>query len=136
MWGETLAAEIPLLVPREFWPAKPIGEKIDPIINRHFDMFSLDELSTSETELLANFGILGLCLGMLLYGTLTERLCASLVPCSPASETGLFLVLGIIPFVFHVETDITTVLVALRFLVPVWAVLRLFERKVLIRSCK
>jgi hypothetical protein len=136
MWGETLADEIPLLVPQALWPTKPVGEKIDLIINRHFDMFSLDELSSSETEVFANFGILGLCLGMLIYGTLTERLCALLKPGSPVSETTLFFVLSLIPFVFHVETDITGILSAIRFLLPVWIVLRLFERRVCIRSCE
>ncbi len=130
MWGETLAAELPLLVPHAVWPTKPIGEKIDYIINRHFDLFSLDELCTSETELLANFGILGLCAGLLLFGILTERLCASLVPGAPVSESTLFFVLGAMPFVFHVETDITTVLMGLRLLVPLWIVVHLFEHKV------
>jgi len=129
MWGNTLGAELPLLVPHLLWPAKPVGEKIDYIINRHFNLFSFDELTTCQTELLANFGIVGLCVGLLLYGVVTERVCAPLAPGSSASEPTLFFLLCAMPLVFRVETDITMILAGLRLLVPVWALLRAFEQR-------
>ncbi|HEV2380399.1 MAG TPA: hypothetical protein VG206_11465 [Terriglobia bacterium] len=129
MWGETFGAEMPLLIPHVFWPTKPIGEKIDFIINRNFDLFSLDELSSCETELIANFGVIGLCVGMLLYGIITERFCAPLSAGSALSERTIVLLLCTMPALFRVETDITSILVGLRVVVPVWAILRLLETR-------
>lgn len=129
MWGETLGAELPLLIPQVFWPTKPIGEKIDLMINRHFDLFSLDELTTCETELIANFGVIGLCAGMLLYGMITERFCAPLSAGSAVSERTIVLLLCTVPLLFRVETDITGILVGLRIIVPLWTILRLLESR-------
>ena len=127
MWGGTLVAQTPLLVPRLMWAEKSIGENIDYVINRHFDLDSTDELTTCETELLANFGIIGLCLGMLGYGFITERICAPLRAHSTVSEPTLFLVLTAMPLVFRVETDITSILAGLRLLIPIWLVFRFFK---------
>lgn len=129
MWGETLAAEAPLLVPRLLWSEKSVGEKIEYIINRHFNLDSLDELSTCEMELLANFGVFGLCLGLLLYGFATQRICRPLSVISAVSEPTLFLVLCAMPLVFRVETDIASIFAGLRPIIPIWLILRVFEQK-------
>jgi len=129
MWGATLAAETPLLIPRLIWAEKSIGENVDYVISRHFDLDSTDELTTCETELLANFGIIGLCLGMLGYGFITERICAPLQAHSAVSEPMMFLILAAMPLVFRVETDITSIFAGLRVLVPIWLVLRIFEHR-------
>jgi hypothetical protein len=129
MWGETLTAEAPLVIPRLIWADKLIGEKIDYIINRNFDLYSSDELSTCEMELLANFGIIGLCLGMLVYGFITDRICAPLHAECAVSEPTLFLILTAMPLVFRVETDIMSIFAGLRLLVLIWVLLRIFEHR-------
>jgi hypothetical protein len=123
MWGETWGEELPLLIPRLFWPAKPIPRNIDEVINRHFNLPGVDVLTTCQTEFVANFGIWGLCAWMLFFGVLTERVLGWLGRNARTSEPVTFCVLYAIPALFLVETDTTSMLAGLRILPAIWVVL-------------
>jgi hypothetical protein len=123
MWGETWREELPLLIPRVLWPAKPIPRNIDEVINRHFNLPGDDDLTTYQTELLANFGVWGLCAGMLFFGVLTEGVLGCLVRNARTSEPVTFCVLYAIPALFLVETDTTGMLGTLRILPAIWLLL-------------
>jgi hypothetical protein len=66
---------------------------------------------------------------MLLYGVITERFCSPLSVGSALSERTLVLLLCTMPALFRVETDITSIVVGLRVVVPVWAIMRLLESR-------
>jgi len=123
MWGETWREELPVLVPHLLWPAKPVPRNIDAVIDGHFNLPGDDDLTTCETELLANLGVLGLCAGMLLFGVLTEGVLSCLVRNAGASEPVTACVLCSLPVLFLVEADTTGMLAGLRILPVLWLVL-------------
>jgi hypothetical protein len=127
MWGEIWSKELPILMPRILWPSKPIQASVDQLINRHFDLPGDDDLTTYQTELLASFGIGGLCGGMLLFGFLTERILGFLVRNAATSEPAAFCILYAMPALFRVETDTSGILAGLRLIPVLWIFLTLLS---------
>ncbi len=127
MWGETLKVGLPFLVPHALWPSKPNQDNVDFIIERNFDLREIDDLTSIETECLANFGIIGLSLCMFLFGVITNRFFFHLINAAPFSEPLTVCLLAALPWVFFVEIDITTVLAGLRVFPAVYAVLMLLS---------
>jgi hypothetical protein len=118
MWGETLKEGLPFLVPRALWPSKPVALHTTGLMQRHFGLRTTDEVGTIEAETLANFGIVGLCACMFLFGVLTNRFFRYLIKMAPAHEPVALCLLYALPKVFMVETNITGFLGTLR-LIPV-----------------
>lgn len=127
LWGETLKEGFPFLVPRALWPSKPEQLNVDTIIERNFDLPDIDDLTLLQTESLANFGIVGLCLWMFLFGVMTNTFFGYLIKVAPFSEPLTACLLVTVPVVFNVETDITCVLAGLRILPVLYAVLMLLS---------
>jgi hypothetical protein len=124
MWGETLIKGLPFVVPRAFWPSKPVQENVDILIEDHFGLEEGDDLTTMETESLANFGIMGLVLWMFLFGVLINKFLYYLVRAAPAHEPATFCLLYALPTIFLVETDIGGALVGVRLVFPLFLLLR------------
>jgi hypothetical protein len=124
MWGETLIKGLPLVVPRAFWPSKPVQENVDILIEDHFSLAEGDDLTTMETESLANFGIIGLVVWMFLFGVLINKLLYYLVRVAPAHEPATFCLLYALPVMFLVETDIGGALAGVRLVLPLFLLLR------------
>jgi hypothetical protein len=124
MWGETLREGLPFLIPRAFWPSKPVQLNVDVLIERHFGFEEGDDLTTMETESLANFGIMGLVLWMFLLGVLTNKFLCYLIRVAPADEPATFCLLYALPTIFLVETDVGGALVGVRLVFPLFLLLR------------
>lgn len=127
MWGETLKEGLPFLVPRAFWPSKPEQLNVDVIIERDFDLPINDDLTLIQTECVANFGIVGLCLWMFLFGVITNRFFCCLIKVAPYSEPLTACLLVMLPVIFNVETDITGALAGLRIVPAFYALLMLLS---------
>ena len=127
MWGETLREGLPYIVPRALWPSKPEQLNVDIIIERNFGLRDVDDLTLIETECLANFGIMGLCLCMFAFGFILNRFFCYLIRVAPVSEPRAACLLMALPVVFNVESDITGVLAGLRVIPFVYAALILLS---------
>lgn len=122
MWGETLITGLPYVVPRALWPSKPVQLAGKNLIQRHFGLRAGDETNTVEEEALANFGIVGLCIWMFLFGVLTTMFLRYLTKMAPANEPIALCLLHVLPGVCVIESDITGLVAGLR-LVPVLFIL-------------
>jgi hypothetical protein len=127
MWGETLKHQSPILVPRRLWPSKPVVENVDFVVARHFNARPVDVVTTVQTELMANFGIVGLCGGLFIFGIFTGKFFRALAGNLALSESTIFLQLSVIPVIFFVETDITGIVAGLRQLLPLWLAFWILE---------
>jgi hypothetical protein len=127
MWGETVKDALLFLVPHWLWPSKPVEVDAKIIIQRHFGLRSGDEVSSIEHGALANFGMVGLCLWMFLFGVLTNRFFAYLLKMAPAHEPVTLCLLYVLPRVFMVEIEINGLLVALRLVPVLFILLMLFS---------
>lgn len=125
--GSSWMLRLPSLVPRALWPGKPVQRSLDVIVDRHFDLPLKDDLKTTETEVLANFGAPGFWAWMILYGMLAGFVARSLATES-LRESTLFLILCALPVLFLGETDVIAMLAGLRAPLAVWVLLRVFER--------
>jgi len=127
--GSTWAYGVPFVVPHWLWPGKPVEEDSDEIIDEHFGLPPTDENTTTETEVFANFGVLGLWIWMLLYGALAGKLVTGLAAGPPLRESSLFLILCAMPVIFRMELDTMTMLADLRLPLVMWCLLRLGENQ-------
>jgi hypothetical protein len=129
MRGETVKDTLPFLVPRIFWPSKPAHSAPDLVIEKHFNLQVIDQLMPIETEAFANWGMVGLCLSMFLYGALTDRFFGFLIRVGPAHEPVTFCLLYLMPVIFTVETGITGLLSGFRVLPFLFALLMLMSTR-------
>ena len=127
MMGSSIAYGLPYLLPHAFWPGKPAQTNIDFIVDEHFGLFPKDELTTTESEFFANFGVLGLWVWMFAYGFLAGKEASILATRAPREST-LFLAFCMMPTLFIVETDPVAILAALRLPLALWVLLRALER--------
>lgn len=127
MWGETLIKGLPYLVPHALWPSKPEQVNVDTIVERNFDLPNIDDLTLIQTECLANFGIVGMSLGMFLFGFMTNKFFCYLIKVAPCSEPVTACLFVTLPVIFNVETDMMTILAGLRILPILYALLLLLS---------
>ncbi len=127
MWGKTLWQGLPFLLPRVFWPSKPVALTASQLIELHFGLLLIDDLGTIETEALANFGVAGLCVWMFLFGLLTNAFFFYLIKTASSHEPVTFCLLYALQAVFTVETSITGVLATTRFVPALFILLMLLS---------
>ncbi len=127
--GSSWRYGLPFMIPRWLWPGKPVQENIDAIIDHHFGLFPTDELTTTETEMFANFGVFGLWAWMFVYGIIAGKVALTLAAPPPLRESTLFLAFCTMPVIFLVETDTVGILAALRLPLILWLALTVFERQ-------
>jgi hypothetical protein len=129
MWGETLIYGLPMVVPQALWPSKPVVLPGKNLIQRHFGLRFGDETGTIEEETLANFGIVGLCVWMFLFGVLTNIFFRYLIKMAPAHEPVALCLFYVLPRVCMVETDISGVAAGLRLVPVLFVLLMLFSTR-------
>jgi len=68
--GQTFLDMMPVLIPRIIWPSKPPIGGDDPEVTmlKHFRYPVVDTMHPPTTELYANFSIMGVAIGMMIYG--------------------------------------------------------------------
>jgi hypothetical protein len=104
-----------------------VVENVDFVVARHFNARPVDVVTTVQTELMANFGIVGLCGGLFIFGIFTGKFFRALAGNLALSESTIFLQLSVIPVIFFVETDITGIVAGLRQLLPLWLAFWILE---------
>jgi hypothetical protein len=133
--GSTWGHALPLIIPHWLWPSKPPAEASDEvceIIDEHFGLPPTDDNKTTETEVFANFGVLGLWIWMFIYGVLLGKFALGLAAKSPLRESTVFLILCVIPILFRIDIETPTILAGLRLPLLIWSVLWLADRRQLV----
>lgn len=105
MLGETLVANLWVLVPRIVWPDKPSATGAKNMIQERYGLREEDTMLTQPLELYANAGPVGVILGMIVIGLLYRAIFQVSLLRYPGPE-GVFLYsVTMILYVFH-ERDI------------------------------
>jgi hypothetical protein len=121
--GEATWQGMLLLIPRALWPDKPEAEiDVERYVNYKFDLPQIDTMITPPAEFYADFGVVGIVLGMLAWGGLLGLLHRSTVVST--SMAGLLAYVTLMPSVAIPEQAfVSGVLGAVRTGVFVWGAL-------------
>jgi hypothetical protein len=127
--GEALGFGLPLNVPRLLWPGKPdLDLDVEAFINHRFGLPLLDTMISPQTEFYADFGVLGVVVGMFVWGMIIAGADALLVVRRPSTAALLTYATSITGLVWPAQSFSTGVLAAVRNGFILWGALWMLER--------
>lgn len=130
LYGKTLHRLLPILVPRLLWPTKPNfheHERPEGMILVHYGFLLKDQMITPVTELYTNFGVVGIFLGMLIFG-LGFRYFWEYVTRSNFSDIAIVLYASAILSLVKMETEIVPGLSAgVRNIFLIWILCKIID---------
>lgn len=129
LYGRTIIHSLPAFVPRIIWPGKPPIGGDDPeneVVN-HFRLGIHDPMLTPITELYANFWIIGVLIGMFIYGRVV-RMVYNLLVLNRKNDTGLVVYASSLHFLIGMQTSLVMgPFVGLRWIILMWLIAKVIE---------
>jgi hypothetical protein len=126
--GSTISEAIPILVPRFLWPTKPsFGLTGEGIALHHFNLGYFDAICTPIAEVYANFGLLGICGFMFIFGMAVKYIWLRLVV-EGIRDSYVYLYATYIIFILNQDQEIVNgLLVNVRNMAVLWVFVRLLD---------
>ncbi len=113
MYGDSIVSNLPLLVPRVFWPGKPnlgMDEQSEGRILVHNHLWLTDTMISPVTEFYANWDIMGVLFGMMIIGIIMRIYTWAVLERTGLSPAGILLYSTTILSLVKVEQDVVSFL--------------------------
>lgn len=130
--GRTILYALPAFIPRIIWPSKPAigGDDPEIMVLSHFGYPIFDTMLPPITELYANFGQIGIILGMALYGMFMAVVYKLLFHGKRSGDADIVAYIASLRMFLDVQTEIVLgAFVGIRWLLLMWLFCYLISKK-------